>query len=202
MGKRQNKNMVYVVVIITIISIVALSASGVVQMSWTESTDTGSIFSGTLTAYKDGQPVSEPIVMGSFVKDGVVIDSLVLNLGWVSTGSSVDWNTFTLSGSFVVTRLLWNPDDENFNPRWVSAFSTSFTSTEKDDTWSQTMILGDDICTAASIIDGGWQLQFEIVLTATVMDTIGVELTDSVTFGASANIGYTSDYGLEGYAEW
>jgi len=199
MGKRQNRNTVLAVVIVAILAIVVLSVSGLVQMDWSQSTDSGSVFSATITAYKDGQPVSSPIIMGAFTRGGEPIDSLVVKVVWTSTGEAVVWSTFSLTGSLKITRL-W--DDGEHNPRYVSSYSTSFVSRIQSDEWSKTLVLGTDICKAITIQDGGWILRFDIELIGTVEDTIGQLLTDTINFAGSATISYVSGYGLDGYAEW
>lgn len=201
MGRKTGKfNLLLVAVIIGIVGISAFSINAIAQMDWSKTgEETGSNYTGSITAYKDGEPISEPILMGAFARSGTPIDSLVLKIGWVSTGESLDWSTFNLEGTVRVSRL-W--DDGEHNPRYVSTYSTTFTSGVETGDWTKTLVLGTDICKASTIQDGGWILKFEVWLEATVQDTLGQPLTETVHFAGTATIDYTSDFGLTGYAEW
>lgn len=201
MGRKTGKfNLLLVAVIIGIVGISAFSINAIAQMDWTQTgEETGSNFNGSITAYKDGEPVSAPILMGAFARAGDPLDSLVVKVGWVSTGDSVDWSTFDLEGTLLVTRL-W--DDGEHNPRYVTSYTTTFTSGVETSEWTKTLVLGSDICNANTIQDGGWILQFKVTIVATVQDTIGQTLTDNIEFHGSATIDYTSDFGITGYTEW
>ena len=198
MGRKtgKTKNIFLVIIVLGVISIAALSASGLAQMDWTKTgEETGSVFSGTITAYKDGQPVSTPILLGSFTRGEQPIDSLVLDIHWVSTGDSVDWSTFNLDGSVKVGFL-------NDYDNYLTEYSTTFTSVEHTGDWSKILVLGTDICKPNNILSGGWLLKFEVTLTGSVEDTIGQTLSDTVHFAGTTTISYISDYSLDGYAEW
>jgi hypothetical protein len=165
-------------------------------MEWGETgEETGASYSASITAYKDGIPVLDPIFLSGFERSGVEIDSLVMDITWVSTvTANSDWSTFVLTGS--VKTYFLNPYD-----RYLLEYQTTFTDYEPTGAWSVTLVLGTDICKMENIDLGGWSLKFYVEIKGTVNDILGVPLEDEVIFPAgTTSVQYVTAYALTG--EW
>ena len=191
MARGRKINPLCVVGAVVIVGILLFSLSGTLGMFFSEETTSGSMYSATLTAYSDGKPVQEPLIMGSFTEGGVSIDSIVVDVWWTSMGDSIDWTTFSLVGVLNVYCL-----DGQGN--WFLEHTASLTSVEADGSWSQTTNLGTDICRAENIYYDGWELKFELTLTGTVKDTIGQIWDDVIVFEGHTNIIYASGFNMDG----
>ena len=98
-GRNRTVSIIPVVIIIVVIvgGLFVLSGSNVLNTSWTESTEAGTAVTGTVTGYNDGIPVST-IAMGSYLSGGLELTDLEVKVVWFSSGVSIDWSTFSLSG--------------------------------------------------------------------------------------------------------
>ena len=178
------------------IGVVAISITKPIQMEWTETgAETGTALSMTITAYKDGSPVGEPLILAGFERGGLEIDSFVVVVSWNSTGSAnIDWSTFDLTGSMRVSYL-------NKYDKYIKEYETSITSAEPSSTWTKTLVLGTDVCKMENFIYGGWFLEWTGSITGTVDTTEGVPLTDTFTLPTGTVwIEYVTEYKLE--SDW
>jgi len=192
--RRDDKRLPLGIIIIVVIVIAALSASKPVQMDWTETgEETGTAFSAMITAYNDGEPVGEPIVMAGYERGGLPIDSFVIAVTWTSTGTGdIDWSTFSLTGSFKVSFL-------NEYDNYIKEYETSITSFEPSATWSKTLVLGTDICKIENMVYGGWFLEFRGSMTGTVDTIAGLPLSDTITLPpGTVFVDYTTEFNLSG----
>lgn len=200
---RNRKNIFLGIMVIAILGVVVLSASGIVQMRWEETgSETGTTVSITITGYKDGQPVTENPIYSSYMRGGVEIDSFVVVVNWVSTGTGdVVWSTFSLNGSFKVEQLIFIGG----NPRYVTrAGPYIIGSTIPSSTWTKTLVLGTDVCTSATMVDDAWLLRFSGSVTGSIDELGGVTLSDTFTFPMGSVtidfllVGADTDYNIQG----
>lgn len=194
MVKKKNKIPIAVVVIALVVGVLALSLTGYLEMDWEEQTN-ASLYGASVTAYYQGEPVSESIIMGGFTRGDTAIDEIVVRVHWSVTGESVDLDTFRIVGTITASHGVEGAG-------WIEDVSYGFSTTGIDGVYTKALVLGTDICHGSDIVDGGWDIKFEIELVATIKDTLGRTLTDNVSFSGRALIEYDSNFILNGYVEY
>lgn len=177
--------------------------------SESESADgSSSTFTASMYAYdEDGNVVPITDKAGSMLSAFRIgenyVTKLAVGLQWNSVGVGIDWTTLQLTGAVKIYYQYYSTPDAD-KPSQALEYQKVISSTEQSASEEYVFVLGEHICLAEHIQDGGtgypdyWYLVVKVTLAATVEDILGLPLSDSLEFSGSVLVYWDAAYDLTG----